>query len=86
VSDALYIYANFSLILRINDSLRVFANKMLRRTFGTRKKDVTGDWRRLYNGELRVIESRRMWQVRYMAKDKYIQDLYGKSKRIPFHL
>ena len=78
MSDALYIYENFSLILRINDSLKVFGNKVLRRLFGTRKEDVTGYWKRLYDGELRVIESRRMWQVRYMAKDKYIHDLYGK--------
>jgi hypothetical protein len=50
--------------------LRVFENRMLRRIFGPRREEVTGEWRRLHNGELidlyyssnivRVIKSRRM--------------------------
>jgi hypothetical protein len=32
--------------------LRVFDNKVLRRIFGPRKDEVTGDWRRLHNDEL----------------------------------
>ena len=50
--------------------VRVFENKMLRRIFGPRRDEVTGDWRRLHNEELndlysspnivRVIKSRRI--------------------------
>jgi hypothetical protein len=32
--------------------LRVFENMVLRRIFGSRRDDVTGDWRRLHNEEL----------------------------------
>jgi len=32
--------------------LRVFENMVLRRIFGPRKDEVTGEWRRLHNEEL----------------------------------
>ena len=50
--------------------LRVFENKVLRRIFGPRRDEETGDWRRLHNEEIndlycspnivQVIKSRRM--------------------------
>ena len=50
--------------------LRVFENWVLRRIFGPRKDEVTGEWRKLHNDQLndlypspnivRVIKSRRM--------------------------
>jgi hypothetical protein len=50
--------------------LRVFENRVLRRIFGPKKVEVTGEWRRLHNEELydpysspninRVMESRVM--------------------------
>jgi len=56
--------------LRDEKKLRVFENMMLRRIFGPRKDEATGEWRRLHNEELndlyssprivRVIKSRRM--------------------------
>jgi hypothetical protein len=56
--------------LREERKLRVFENKVLRRIFGPRRDEVTGDWGRLHNEELnnlysspnmvRVIKSRRM--------------------------
>jgi hypothetical protein len=56
--------------LRDEKKLRVFENMVLRRIFGSRRDEVTGEWRRLHNKELndlysspnivRVIKSRRM--------------------------
>jgi hypothetical protein len=57
--------------------LRVFENRVLRKIFGPKRDEVTGDWRRLHNEELhdlyasplftRVITSRRMrWAGRGM--------------------
>jgi hypothetical protein len=55
------------------NTLRVFENRILRRIFGTKRKKVTGGWRKLHKGELqhlcssinivRVIKSRRMRRV-----------------------
>jgi len=56
--------------LREERKLRVFDNMVLRRIFGPRMDEVTGEWGRLHNEELndlcsspnivRVIKSRRM--------------------------
>jgi hypothetical protein len=32
--------------------LRVFENRMLRRIFGSKMEEVTGEWRKLHSGEL----------------------------------
>jgi hypothetical protein len=32
--------------------LRVFENRVLRRMFGPKRNEVTGEWRRLHNEEL----------------------------------
>jgi hypothetical protein len=40
------------LTLREECRLRVFENKVLRRIFGPKKDEVTGEWRRLHNKEL----------------------------------
>ena len=42
----------WSLTLREVRKLRVFENKVLRRIFGPRRDEVTGEWRRLHNEEL----------------------------------
>jgi len=38
--------------LREELRLRVFENRMLRRIFGPKRDEVTGEWRKLYNEEL----------------------------------
>jgi len=40
------------LTLREERKLRVFENMVLRRIFGPRRDEVTGEWRRLHNEEL----------------------------------
>jgi hypothetical protein len=37
--------------------LRVFENRVLRGTFGPKRDEVTGEWRKLHNGELRNLYS-----------------------------
>jgi hypothetical protein len=40
------------LTFREERKLRVFGSMLLRRIFGPRKNEVTGEWRRLHNEEL----------------------------------
>jgi hypothetical protein len=42
----------WSLTLREGQRLRVFENRALRKIFGPKGEEVTGDWRRLHNEEL----------------------------------
>ena len=53
----------------------MFENRELRRIFGPKRNDVTGEWRKLHNEELndlypivRVIKSRRMGWVGHVAR------------------
>jgi hypothetical protein len=61
------------LTLREEHRLRVFENRVLRRIFGLKRDEVTGEWRKLHIEELhdlysspsiiRIIKSRRMrWE------------------------
>jgi hypothetical protein len=69
--------------LREERKLSVFENMVLRRIFGPRRDEVTGEWRRLHNEEpndlycspniVRVIKSRRMrWSghVAHMGEER----------------
>ena len=47
----------WSLTLREERRLRVFENRVLRRVFGPRRDDVTGEWRKLHNEELNDLYS-----------------------------
>jgi hypothetical protein len=42
----------WSLSLREEHRLRVFENRVLRRIFGQKRDEVTGEWRKLQNEEL----------------------------------
>jgi len=58
--------------------LRVFENRVLRRVFGSKRDEVTGEWRKLRNEELRdlyflpnivrVVKSRRMRWAGHVAR------------------
>jgi hypothetical protein len=64
--------------LREDPRLRVFENTVLRKIFGPKRDEVTGQWRRLHNEELndlyssptiiRVIKSRRMRWAGHVAR------------------
>jgi hypothetical protein len=41
--------------LREEHRLRVFENRVLRRIFGPRRDEVTGEWRKLHDEELRDL-------------------------------
>jgi len=66
-----------TIILREERRLRVFENRVLKRIFGPRRDEVTGEWRKLHNEELndmqsspnivRVIKLRRMRWVGHVA-------------------
>jgi hypothetical protein len=66
----LYGCETWSLTFREERRLRVFENRVLRRVFGPRRGEVTGEWRKLHNEELndlyslpnivRLVKSRRM--------------------------
>jgi hypothetical protein len=59
----------FRIIRNYEHKLRVFENRVLRRIFGTKRDEVTGEWRKFHNEELydlysspsiiRIIKSRK---------------------------
>jgi hypothetical protein len=53
----LYGCETWSLTLREECRLRVFENRVLRRIFGPKRDEVTGEWRRLRNKELYALYS-----------------------------
>ena len=48
----LYGCETWSLTLREERRLRLFENRVLRRVFGPKRDEVTGEWRKLHNEEL----------------------------------
>ena len=64
--------------LREKRRQRLFENRVLRRIFGSKWNEVTGEWRKLHNDELnglysspiivRVIKSRRMLWAGHVAR------------------
>jgi hypothetical protein len=63
---------------RAEHRLRVFKNRVLRRIFGPKRDEVTGEWRKLHNEEfrdlyswpniIRIIKSRRMRWAGHVAR------------------
>jgi hypothetical protein len=74
----LYECETWSLTLREEHRLRVFENRVLRRIFGPKRDEVTGDWIKLHNEELhnlysspniiRMMKSRRMRWTGHLAR------------------
>jgi hypothetical protein len=74
----LYGCETWSLTLKDEHRLRVFENMVLRRIFGLKRDEVTGEWRKLHNKELcdlysspsiiRIIKSRRMRRAGHVAR------------------
>jgi hypothetical protein len=82
----LYGCESWSLTLREEYRLRVFENKVVRRMFGRKRKEIIGGWRELHNEELRnlygspniigMITSRRMKWVGHVACTGEKQNAY----------
>ena len=53
----MYECETWSLTLREERGLRVFENRVLRRLFGPKRDEVTWEWRKLHNEELRDLYS-----------------------------
>ncbi|KAJ4435353.1 hypothetical protein ANN_17966 [Periplaneta americana] len=74
----LYGCETWTLTLREEHRLRVFENKVLRKIFGAKRDEVTGEWRKLHNTELhalytspdiiRNIKSRRLRWAGHVAR------------------
>ena len=90
----LYGCKTWSLTLREERRLRVFENRVLKKLFGPKRDEETGEWRKLHNEELndlyslpnivRVVKSRQMrWTVHVarMGEDRGVQRvLVGKPE------
>jgi len=53
----LYRCETWSLTLREESRLRVFESRVLRRVFGPKRDEVTGEWRKLHNEGLSNLYS-----------------------------
>ena len=53
----LYGCETWSLTLREVRKKNVFENRVLRRIFGSKRDEITGEWRKLYNEELNDLNS-----------------------------
>jgi hypothetical protein len=94
VPVVLYGCETWPLTLMEERRLRVFGNRVLRRIFGPKRNEVTGEWRKLHNEELynlysspgiiRKVKSRRMrWAghvVRMGKERKVYKVLVGKPE------
>ncbi|KAJ4430951.1 hypothetical protein ANN_19544 [Periplaneta americana] len=57
LSIALFRCETWTLTLREEHRLRVFEKKVLRKIFGAKRDEVTGEWRKLHNAELHALYS-----------------------------
>jgi hypothetical protein len=66
ILPVMYGCETWSLTLREEHRLREFENRVLRRIFGPKKDEVTGEWRKLHNEELNILYSSPdiIWQIK----------------------
>ena len=95
LTGVLYGCETWSLSLREQRRLRVFENRVLRGIFGPKRDEVTGEWRKLHNGELndlycspnivQIIKSRGIRWAVYVASIRERRGVYrvlvGKTER-----
>jgi hypothetical protein len=90
LTAVLYGFETWSLTLREEHGLKVFENRVLRKIFGSKRNEVTGEWRKLQNEELsdlysspdivRVIKARRMsWAGHVAGEESCIQSFGGET-------
>jgi hypothetical protein len=86
----------WSLTLREEHRLRVFENRVLWGIFGSKRDEVTGEWRKMHNEELhnfnlssniiRLVKSRRKWWAGHVAsmgeERKVYKALVGKPEEM----
>ena len=82
----LYACETWSFTLREKHRLRVFENKVLRKIFGAKKDEITGEWRKLHMAELhalysspniiRSINSRRLRWAGHVARMEQSRNAY----------
>jgi hypothetical protein len=82
----LYGCETWSLTLREKHRLRVFENRVLRRIFGPKWDEVTGEWRKVHNEErhnlysspdiIRQVKSRRMRWAGHVARMGVEENVY----------
>jgi hypothetical protein len=72
--------------LREESRLRVFENRVLRRIFGGKRDEITGDWRKLLNEELNdlyalpnIIRVIKMRKIRWAG---HVARMGGEERRI----
>jgi hypothetical protein len=53
----LYGCETWSLTISEEHRRRVFENRVLRRIFGPKRNEITGEWRKLHNEELHILYS-----------------------------
>jgi len=94
----LYGCETWSLTLREERRLRVFENRVLRRIFGPKRDEVTGEWRKLHHDELNdlycspnivwMIKSRSIRWVRHVAnmgrEEAYTDLLWGNLMKMEY--
>ena len=76
----------WSLTLREEHRLRVCENKVLRKIFGAKKDEITGEWSKLHNTELnalcsspniiRSLKSRRLRWAEHVARMEQSRNAY----------
>ena len=82
----LYGCETWLLTLREEHRLKVFENRLMRKVFGPKRDEVTGEWRKLHNEELnglycspnivRVVKSRRMRWAGHVARMRERRSVY----------